>query len=1049
MEPAQPRVHAPSPAAPVAVPGSAPPAERGPPPPDALPLVHRGAEVVVEGGVGLGALLRGLRPGVSVTPELAVPGLRNAGGVSGGGVVLGVTAPEGATSLVDLVVGQLAPGRMLACARSKLWWMTPEWRTTTTGLPPETQFLLVELAPGGQGAYALLLPLIDGDFRATLRPADYRTRSGEGDLVMRVESGDERVRAPEWRHVLYCAAGSDPFALVERGVAAAARLSGGARPLSTKTLPPSLDVFGWCTWDAFYSTVSARGIQEGLASLRTGGINPRFLIIDDGWQMTDVDPPYRKPPTTPSELAQSLSWVPEEERRILADTEQVFYNESMEMIAEAAQYLPPGGSAANTIPLLSNMGQEGAKAAAQHAPHHSSGTGAGAGGSPIATTGSALSAASVTMASVDAPHAARAQQEAAAKAQQQQGGSNGNGNGAGASNGKGGAAAAATTAVVAPATPATAEVVGEEGAGAVAAPKKDNPDLVLLTRAAQHVAGWVVGLGTAAFLIFYQWVVEPAAPGSLPVRAFTAAAQGPLRSAMLGFYAAASDFTRRLVSVRANAKFSAPDAGPEEPWAGRSERLWEVVAHLKSKFGLQYVYCWHGLPAYWAGIMPDAPEMSRHGATIMYAHPTPGVLEVEPSMAWNPAVLAGVGVLSEPAAVYRDMHGYLAGSGVDGVKVDCQAGVGLVGSALGGGPALSRTFHAALESSIAEHFPHNHAINCMCHSTENLYRMAGTAVARASDDFYPRDPASSQPHIAACAYNSLFLSALLQPDWDMFHSKHPAARLHAMARAVSGGAVYVSDKPGEHDYGLLRQLVLPDGSILRASRPGRPTRDTLFSDVLRDGKSVLKVWTVNHGAVGGSSPAAVTGLVGAFNLQGSAWDRQRRKFLVHDRAPRALTTTVRPRDCEERLGGPKGGERGGGGYAAWCHEAQRFAVLGSGDEGLELALPAASGELVTFAPILHAGEVGFAALGLAGMMNSGGAVKSVALAPGAHGGVRGAVATVVVRGGGRLLMYCSHKPTHVAVEGLGLLFTWDEGSGQLAVEVPATESLRATLRVTL
>ena len=40
-------------------------------------------------------------------------------------------------------------------------------------------------------------------------------------------------------------------------------------------------------------------------------------------------------------------------------------------------------------------------------------------------------------------------------------------------------------------------------------------------------------------------------------------------------------------------------------------------------------------------------------------------------------------------------------------------------------------------------------------------RMQHTAVARASDDFYPRDPTSSHPHIAACAYNTLFLSAIL------------------------------------------------------------------------------------------------------------------------------------------------------------------------------------------------------------------------------------------------------------------------------------------------
>eukprot|EP00798_Chlamydomonas_sp_ICE-L_P005707 gene5707-17606_t len=83
---------------------------------------------------------------------------------------------------------------MLACARCKLWWMTPEWTTTTTTLPPETQFLLVDLSgkgvkctgtaatittegggdgfhSQGDGPYALLLPLIDGSFRATLRPS--------------------------------------------------------------------------------------------------------------------------------------------------------------------------------------------------------------------------------------------------------------------------------------------------------------------------------------------------------------------------------------------------------------------------------------------------------------------------------------------------------------------------------------------------------------------------------------------------------------------------------------------------------------------------------------------------------------------------------------------------------------------------------------------------------------------------------------------------------------------------------------------------------------
>jgi raffinose synthase len=47
--------------------------------------------------------------------------------------------------------------------------MTPEWGTEPGDLPPETQFLLLELKDGGP--YAILLPLIDrSTFRATLRP---------------------------------------------------------------------------------------------------------------------------------------------------------------------------------------------------------------------------------------------------------------------------------------------------------------------------------------------------------------------------------------------------------------------------------------------------------------------------------------------------------------------------------------------------------------------------------------------------------------------------------------------------------------------------------------------------------------------------------------------------------------------------------------------------------------------------------------------------------------------------------------------------------------
>ena len=143
---------------------------------------------------------------------------------------------------------------------------------------------------------------------------ELKQAAGDDEIVLRIESGDAQVLGQRWQNSLLLAADMDPFALVERAVAAAAAMSGahaagsalwhrfltpwltrrvaacsclmqhaagchgtlpctrlhclagGARPLREKQLPGLLDVFGWCTWDAFYSRVSARG-EASLASL--------------------------------------------------------------------------------------------------------------------------------------------------------------------------------------------------------------------------------------------------------------------------------------------------------------------------------------------------------------------------------------------------------------------------------------------------------------------------------------------------------------------------------------------------------------------------------------------------------------------------------------------------------------------------------------------------------------------------------------------------------------------------------------------------------------
>lgn len=55
-------------------------------------------------------------------------------------------------------------------------------------------------------------------------------------------------------------------------------------------------------------------------------------------------------------------------------------------------------------------------------------------------------------------------------------------------------------------------------------------------------------------------------------------------------------------------------------------------------------------------------------------------------------------------------------------------------------------------------------------------------------------------------------------------------------KTYCGIKFHCSDKPGNHDFKILRKLVLPDGSVLRARYAGRPTRDCLFEDPVMDRK---------------------------------------------------------------------------------------------------------------------------------------------------------------------------------------------------------------------
>ncbi|XP_010272527.1 PREDICTED: probable galactinol--sucrose galactosyltransferase 1 [Nelumbo nucifera] len=714
------------------------------------------------------------------------------------GAFIGVTSDHSGSHRI-FPIGKLKGLRFMCLFRFKLWWMIQRMGSSGKDIPFETQFLIVEGHNGSyfceesedqvaeSATYIVFLPILEGAFRAVLQG------NSNDELEICLESGDPAIDEFEGSHLVFVGNGSDPFDVITNAVKEVEKHLQTFSHREKKKMPDILNWFGWCTWDAFYTDVTAEGVEQGLESLEKGGIHPKFVIVDDGWQSVGMD--------------------------------------------------------ANGID--SNL-----------------------------------------------PYAA--------------------------------------------------------------------------------------------------------------------------------------NFANRLTHMKENHKFQKngkEGLREEDPAMG----LAHVVTEIKEKHALKYVYVWHAITGNWGGVMPNVTEMEYYESKMNHPIPSPGVqcCEVFNSIAAN-----GVSLVNPEKIFnfYDDLHSYLASSGIDGVKVDAQSILETLGVGHGGRVKLTRKYHEALEASISKNFHGNGIISCMSHNTDSLYSSKQAAVIRASDDFFPRDPASHTIHIASVAYNSIFLGEFMQPDWDMFHSLHPMAEFHAAARAVGGCAIYVSDKPGYHDFNLLKKLVLPDGTTLRAGLPGRPTRDCLFSDPTKDGKSLMKIWNLND----------FSGVMGVFNCQGAAWCTVRKKNMIHDEKTSSITGIIRSKDVDHIH---KIAEEGWSGDAViYSHLGGKVIYLPE-NASFSITLKSHEYEVLTVVPVKELSNGAyFAPIGPIQMFNPGGAIKELR-----YELKRSSVIDMKVRGCGTFGAYSSVRPRRITVDADEVEFTYDEGSGfvSLVLRIPKEELYQWNITVEL
>ncbi|XP_027368860.1 galactinol--sucrose galactosyltransferase-like [Abrus precatorius] len=488
----------------------------------------------------------------------------------------------------------------------------------------------------------------------------------------------------------------------------------------------------------------------------------------------------------------------------------------------------------------------------------------------------------------------------------------------------------------------------------------------------------------------------------------------------------------RLIKFEENCKFR-EYRSRRVPYDGG---MGAFVRDLKEEFkALEYVYVWHALCGYWGGLRPNVVGMPE--SKVVATKLSEGVEMTMRDLAVVKIVENGVGLVAPQEAhlLYEGLHSHLESVGIDGVKIDVTHVLEMLSEDYGGRVELAKAYHKALTASVRKHFKGNGVIASMQQCNDFMFLGTETiSLGRVGDDFWCTDPAGDPNgtywlqgcHMVHCAYNSLWMGNFIHPDWDMFQSDHACAEFHAASRAISGGPVYVSDSVGNHNFKLLKKLVLPDGSILRCQHYALPTRDCLFVDPLHDGKTMLKIWNLNK----------YSGVLGLFNCQGGGWCPITRRNKSASDYSHSVTCSASPKDIEWSKGNHPICIKGVEVFAVYMFKDDKLKLMKYA-ESVEVSLEPFSFELLTVSPVvvLPTKSIQFAPIGLVNMLNSGGSILSTEFDK------QEILTRIEVRGHGEMRVFASEKPVSCKIDGEPVEFYYVDSMVRLQVSWPGSSRL--------
>ncbi|KAL9577683.1 MAG: hypothetical protein Q9212_006213, partial [Teloschistes hypoglaucus] len=214
---------------------------------------------------------------------------------------------------------------------------------------------------------------------------------------------------------------------------------------------------------------------------------------------------------------------------------------------------------------------------------------------------------------------------------------------------------------------------------------------------------------------------------------------------------------------------------------------------------IQHIGVWHALLGYWGGVSPDGK--------IAQNYKTREVRKAEGLAGGTMTVVHE----DDVSRMYDDFYRFLLESGIDSVKTDAQFFLDRMDDA-DDRRRFMKTYQDAWTIAGLRYFSIK-AISCMSQIPQILFH---TQLQFNKPRLMVAPFASSPPPLPPQG-KSL---ASIEPDAPHSQTSHPYSSFHASARCISGGPIYITDTPGQHDVPLINSMTAP--TIQRTTRILRP-----------------------------------------------------------------------------------------------------------------------------------------------------------------------------------------------------------------------------------